>query len=126
MFKRVAAVALFAALSLGAADRLFEMRTYTTVPGRLDALLARFRNHTIKLFEKHGITNIGYWVPKDKPNTLIYILAHKDVETAKKSFEAFRADPAWVKARTESEASGKIVEKVESVFMDPADFSKLK
>jgi hypothetical protein len=126
MLRRVAAIALFACLTMSAADRVFEMRTYTALPGRLDALLARFRNHTTALFEKHGITNIGYWVPKDKPNTLVYILAHKDAESAKKSFDAFRADPAWVKARTESEASGKIVEKVESVFMDPTDFSKLK
>jgi hypothetical protein len=70
--------------------------------------------------------NVGYWVPKDQPNTLIYIIAHKSEDAAKKSWDAFRADPVWVKARTESEASGKIVDKVTSVFMDPADFSKLK
>jgi hypothetical protein len=126
MIKRLAVISLLLATGLFAENRVFEMRTYHTLPGKLDALLARFRDHTTKLFEKHGMTNIGYWVPKDKPNTLVYILAHKDVESAKKSFDAFRQDPAWIKARTESEAAGKIVEKTESVFMDPTDFSKLK
>ena len=102
------------------------MRTYTTHEGKLEALLARFRDHTTKLFERHGMTNIGYWVPKDKPNTLVYILAHKNVDAAKTSFDNFRKDPEWVKARDASEAAGKIVVKVESVFMDPTDFSKMK
>jgi len=133
----VAAGALFAAgYWFGAADtaqaqsnRVFELRTYTTVEGRLDALNARFRDHTTKLFVKHGITNVGYWTPMDEPrskNTLVYLLAHSSREAAKKSFEAFRDDPAWQKARTESEASGKIVEKVESVFLAPVDYSPLK
>ena len=132
-----AAGALFAAgYWFGATDsahaqsnRVFELRTYTTVEGRLDALNARFRDHTTKLFEKHGITNVGYWVPMDEPrskNTLVYLLAHSSREAAKKSFGAFRDDPAWQKARTESEASGKIVEKVESVFLAPVDYSPLK
>ena len=112
-----------------AADRVFELRTYTTVEGRLPALLARFRDHTVRLFEKHGMTNIGYWVPQDGPqskNTLVYILAHSSRDAAKKSWDAFRTDPDWQKARTASEADGKIVEKVESVFLTPADFSKIK
>ncbi|MBI5084852.1 MAG: NIPSNAP family protein [Acidobacteria bacterium] len=112
-----------------ASKNIYEMRTYTCEPGRLPNLLARFRNHTTKLFEKHGITNVGYWVPAEGPtheNTLVYILAHKDRDAAKKSFDAFRADPEWIKVRTESEASGKIVTKVDSVFMDPTDFSKLQ
>lgn len=109
--------------------RVFELRTYTTAEGKLPELLARFRDHTVKLFEKHGIVNVGYWVPKDPPrseNTLIYLLAHKDLESAKKSWAAFRDDPAWIKARTESEARGKLVVKVESVYLNPADFSALK
>ena len=125
MVTRLAAVALFCALALSAENRVYEMRTYHTLPGRLDALLARFRDHTTKLFEKHGIQNIGYWVPKDKPNTLVYILAHKNVDSAKKSFDAFRKDPDWIKARDASEASGKIVEKVESVFLSPTDYSPI-
>ena len=127
MLKRLAAVVLFCALTMTAADhRVFELRTYHTLDGRLDALLARFRNHTTKLFEKHGMQNVGYWIPQDKPNTLIYLLAHKDMAAAKASWDAFRNDPEWVKVRTQSEATGKIVEKVESVYMDPTDFSKMQ
>jgi hypothetical protein len=112
-----------------ASANVYEMRTYYCEPGKLPNLLARFRDHTTKLFEKHGITNVGYFVPADGPaheNTLIYILAHKDRDAAKKSWDAFRADPDWIKARTESEAAGKIVTKTESVYMNPADFSKLQ
>ena len=116
-------------MTMTAENRVFEMRTYTTVDGRLDALLTRFRDHTTKLFEKHGMTNLGYWVPQDAPlskNTLIYILAYPSREAAKKSWDAFRTDPVWQKAQKESEVSGKIVDHVVSVFMDPADFSKIK
>src|SRR5437867_7839844 len=117
-------------LASSAADnRVFEPRTYTTLPGKLPDLLARFRDHTTKLFEKHGMQNIGYWVPKDAPrseNTLIYLLAHSSRDAAKKSWDAFRADPDWQKAAKASEANGKIVDKVESVFLDPTDFSKIK
>ena len=114
------------------ANRAYELRTYTTEPGRLPALLARFRDHTTKLFEKHGMVNIGYWVPQDDParqNTLIYLLAHQDRTAAKKSWDAFRADDEWKKVQTASETpanGGKIVTKVESVFLDPTDFSQLK
>lgn len=109
--------------------RVFEIRTYTTLPGRLDALNARFRDHTLRLFEKHGITNVGYWVPTDEPksqNTLIYVLAHDSREAAKASFESFGKDPEWQKAREASEADGKIVEKIESVFVAPTDYSPMK
>ena len=109
--------------------RVFEIRTYTTHPGKLDALHARFRTHTVKFFEKHGMTNVGYWVPQDAPladNTLIYVVAHKDRESAKRSWDAFRKDPDWLKARTDSEAQGPIVSKVESVFLSPTDYSPLK
>jgi hypothetical protein len=109
--------------------RVFEIRTYTTNEGKLDALHARFRNHTMKLFEKHGMTNIGYWSLQDKPmaeNTLIYVLAHSNRDAAKKSWEGFRNDPEWKKVQMESEANGKIVSKVESVFMEPTDYSPMK
>lgn len=109
--------------------RVFELRTYTSHPGKLDAVNARFRNHTTRLFAKHGMTNIGYWTPQDPPlaeSTLIYVLAHKDREAAKASWDAFRKDPDWVKARTESEAQGPIVSKVESVFLNATDYSQLK
>src|SRR5881628_698902 len=111
------------------AGQVFEIRTYTTHPGKLDALNARFRDHTTSIFKKHGMQNVGYWVPQDEPahsNTLVYIIAHKSREDAKKSWEAFRADPEWQKVSKESEANGKIVAKVESVFADPTDYSPLK
>jgi hypothetical protein len=109
--------------------RVFELRTYTCYEGKLDALKARFRDHTIRIFQKHGMTSIGYWVPQDGPqhaNTLIYIIAHESREAAKKNWDEFRADPEWQKAQKESEASGKIVAKVDPVFMDPTSFSQLK
>ena len=129
MLKKLLLATLLMTMTMTAENRVFEMRTYTTVDGRLDALLTRFRDHTTKLFEKHGMTNLGYWVPQDSPlskNTLIYILAYPSRDAAKKSWDAFRADADWQKAQKESEASGKIVDHVVSVFMDPADFSKIK
>jgi hypothetical protein len=110
-------------------QRVFELRTYTAHEGKLDALHARFRQHTMRLFEKHGMTNVGYWTPQDAPsaqNTLIYILAHPDREAAKKNWEAFRSDPEWQKVRSESEAGGPITSKMESVFLQPTDYSPLK
>ena len=109
--------------------RVFELRTYTCNEGKLPALLARFRNHTTRIFEKHGMTNIAYWVPQDAPasqNTLIYIIAHASREAAKRNWEEFGKDPEWQKVQKESEANGKLVSKVESVFMDAADFSPMK
>ena len=123
------AAAAFPGRGSAAESKVFELRTYTTYEGRLPALLARFRDHTIQLFEKHGMKNIGYWVPTDEPrskNTLIYLLEHKSREAARRSWEAFRADPEWIKVRDASEANGKINEKVESVFLESTDFSKLK
>ena len=112
-----------------AKQRIFEIRTYTTAPGKLPDLLKRFREHTTKLFEKHGMTNIGYWVPTDEPrsqNTLIYIVAHESRAAAEKSWKAFRSDPEWQKVQKNSELNGKIVTKVESVFAAPTDFSPIK
>jgi hypothetical protein len=112
-----------------ASTRVFEMRTYTCNEGKLDALNARFRDHTIKIFKKHGITSIGYWVPQDGPqhsNTLVYIIAHASRDAAKANWDAFRADPEWQKVQKESEAGGKIVANVVSVYMDPTDYSQIK
>ena len=109
--------------------RVFELRTYTCNEGKLPDLLARFRNHTMSIFEKHGMTNIAYWVPQDSPthdNTLIYVIAHPSREAAKKNWEEFGKDPEWQKVQKDSEANGKIVSKVVSVFMDPTDFSPVK
>lgn len=106
--------------------RLYELRTYTALPGRLPALNKRFAEHTLKLFEKHGMKNEMYWIPADpakKENTLIYVVSHASQEAADASWKAFQADPDWKKARDASEADGKIVEKVERVYMTPTDYS---
>jgi hypothetical protein len=108
------------------ANRLFEMRTYHTLPGRLDALNARFRDHTNKLFVKHGMELVGYWTPQGKDDTLVYILAYPSREAREASWKAFQADPDWKEAREASEKDGKIVDKVESVFLDPTDYSPIK
>ncbi len=109
--------------------RVFELRTYTTPEGKLDPLLARFRGHTMVLFEKHNMVNVGYWVPQDPPrshNTLIYMLAHHSREDAARNWAAFNADPEWQRVRTESEAAGPLVTHVDSVFLNPTDFSPLQ
>jgi len=109
--------------------RLFELRTYTANEGKLDALNARFRDHTVKLFEKHGMTNVGYWTPEGErsKDTLIYILAFPDKEARNKAFKEFGADPEWKKAQTESEANGKLLVKpTDSVFLTPTDYSPMK
>ncbi len=116
-------------LSAQSGGRVFELRTYTAPEGRLGDLQARFRNHTVKLFEKHGITSIGYFVPQDAPasqNTLIYVLAHKDRESAKQNWAAFQKDPDWRAAFVESQKNGTLTTQVLSTFMNPTDFSQLK
>jgi hypothetical protein len=121
-------ILLFGSVAL-AENRVYELRTYTAAEGKLEALKARFRDHTITIFKKHGIESIGYWVPQDgdrSKNTLIYIVAHPSREAATKNWAEFQADPEWKKVAAESEANGKLVLKVESVFMDPTEFSKLK
>jgi hypothetical protein len=111
-----------------AVPRVYELRTYTTEPGRLPALHARFRDHTMKLFEKHGMQNVMYWVPTDeklKDNTLIYVISHASLDAAANSWEAFINDPEWKKARDASEADGKIVSKVERQYMTLTDYSPI-
>ena len=110
-------------------NRVFELRTYHPNPGKMEALHARFRDHTNKLFVKHGMTLIGYWTPLDSKQAdekLIYILAYPSKEAADKSWKAFRDDPDWNEARTASEKGGKLVEKVESVYLNPTDYSPMK
>src|SRR3954454_17552944 len=107
-------------------NRGFELRTYHAYPGKLDPLLARFREHTIGIFNEHGMRSVGYWLPTDEPlkgKTLIYMLAFPSREAATKSWAEFRNDPQWKKVATASEANGKLVEKVDSVFLEPTDFS---
>lgn len=115
-------------------ERLFEMRTYTTPAGKLAALHSRFRDHTRGLFSHHGITNLGYFQPlAGQPaagETLLYFLAHKDAAAAQKSWDAFRADPAWLAVKQASEdAAGSsltVPDGVKSVFLKPTDFSPVK
>jgi hypothetical protein len=112
------------------AGRVFELRTYTTNEGKLPALQTRFRDHTVRIFNKHNMTSIGYWTPQDGPlseNTLIYIIAHASREAAKANWAAFGADPEWVKVRTESEAQGAILSKrPDSVYLNATDYSPIK
>jgi len=111
-------------------SRCFELRTYHAAPGKFEAMNTRFRKHTCELFKKHGMELVGFWIPADKDkgadSTLIYLLAHKSREEAKKSWAAFGNDPEWKKVKTESEADGKLVEKVEVVFMSATDYSPMK
>jgi len=104
--------------------RVFEMRTYYAAPGRLDDLQARFRDHTLKLFEKHGLTNIGYWTPiENTDNKLVYVLAFASVEAKATAWKAFFADPEWKKVREQTQANGRLVTKVESVLLSATDYS---
>ncbi len=110
-------------------DRVFELRTYTTHPGRLGELHARFGDHTIQLFERHGMTNIGYFRPQDSPlaeNTLIYLLAHDSREAAEASWAGFRSDADWQRVAEETRRNGRLVENVDSVFLNPTGYSKMK
>ncbi|MYD72435.1 MAG: NIPSNAP family protein [Acidobacteria bacterium] len=110
-------------------EKIFEMRTYTSHPGRLDALNARFRNHTTRIFEKHGMTNVGYWTPQEAPlseNTLVYILAHDSRDAAQASWDAFRADPEWSQVAEESQRDGRIVQGVDVLWLEATDYSLIK
>lgn len=105
-------------------SRVFEMRTYHAAEGKLDQLHARFRDHTIALFEKHGITSIGYWTPLENPDRkLVFVLAYPSREEREKSWKAFTADPAWVKAKAASEVGGTLVSKAEELYMQATDYS---
>ena len=110
-------------------DRVFELRIYHAHPGKMKALHARFRDHTNKLFKKHGMEIIGFWSPLDEKEAekkLYYILAYPSKEAADKSWKAFREDPDWIKAKKESEKDGELVEKVDPVYLNPTDYSPIK
>jgi NIPSNAP len=105
---------------------VFELRIYHTYEGKLDDLLSRFRDHTMRIFEKHGMKNIAYWTPTDDPlkgRTLIYVISHASREAATANWNAFKEDPEWISVQSKSEANGKLVEKVDSTFMVLTDFS---
>lgn len=108
--------------------RLFELRTYAAAPGKLDALHARFRDHTVRLFRKHGMQNIGYWTPvepdRGADNLLVYLLAHKNLEAAQQSWAAFLKDPAWIAARDASEKDGSLLESApKREYLKPTPYS---
>jgi hypothetical protein len=112
-----------------AGAKVYELRTYTAPDGKLEELHARFRNHTMRIFQKHGMSNVAYFRPQDSPlkdNTLIYLIAHPSREAAKQNWSAFGKDPEWQKVAQESQVNGKIVAKVESVFLDATDYSPMK
>ena len=123
-------LALLAAKGVEGVDaRVFELRTYTAKPGRIDELHARFRNNTVKLFEKHHMTVIGFWRPTDEQQAkrqLVYLLAFPSQEAAATSWKDFQADPEWKALKETSEKDGPLVEKIDSVFLKPTEFSPLK
>jgi hypothetical protein len=105
---------------------VFELRVYHTYEGKLDALLARFRDHTITIFNRHGMESVAYWLPLDEPlagKTLFYMLKHPSREAATANWAAFRSDPEWKQVSAASELNGKLVEKVDSTFLKLTDFS---
>ncbi len=123
------ALSPFGSVSAQSAPRVYEMRTYTAPDGKLGDLNARFRNHTLRIFQRLGMTNVIYLSPMDAPlkdNTLIYLLAYPSREAAKASWDAFRQDPEWKKVASESQVNGPLTAKVESVFLTPTDYSPMK
>ena len=114
---------------LQAAGRVFELRTYTAPEGKLGNLHIRFRDHTMRIFERHGMTNVGYWTPQDttlRENTLVYLLAHPSRAAADQAWRDFGADPEWQRVSEESQRDGRIVSQVVRMYLDPTDFSPMK
>jgi hypothetical protein len=118
-----------AALEAQTKSQVFELRTYTAADGKLSDLHKRFRDHTLRIFQKHGMTSVGYWTPEDAPlsqNTLVYLLAHPSREAARQNWKEFASDPEWRKVAAESQANGPLTSKIESVFLDATDYSPMK
>jgi hypothetical protein len=114
----------------GAVDQVFELRTYSQLPGRNPAILARFKDHTMKLFKQHGMKNIAYFTTIEKDpavqSKLVYLVSHSSEEEAKSNWSGFGNDPKWKKVAADSEKDGKIIEKIESVYMKPTSFSTIR
>jgi len=126
MIQKLLLLAFLMASATFAQNAVYELRTYTTPDGKLDALVARFRDHTVRIFNKHEMESVGYWIPQDRKNTLIYVLKHPSKAAAEKHWADFQNDPEWKKVAAETEANGKIVDKGERGWIDPTDFAKLK
>jgi NIPSNAP len=110
-------------------QHVYELRLYHVNPGKMDALIARFGDHTDAIFKRHNMKSIGYWRPQDAPspeNLFIYVLEHSSRDEAKKNWEAFQADPEWKKIKADTETQGPLANHIESYFMDPTSFSALK
>ncbi len=121
---------LFLTVVLLAADpatrdtRLYELRVYTAEPGKLDALIARFRNDALPLFAKNGLTGVGYFVPlQNKDNQFLALMVHKDRAARDAAFKTFAADPAWIQAVSRSDAMGKLASRVDEYFLTCTDYS---
>jgi hypothetical protein len=116
-------------VALAQGGRVYELRTYTAPEGKLGELNARFRDHTMRIFQKHGMANVAYFTPEDAPasqNTLVYLISHASRDAAKASWAAFGKDPEWQKVAQESQVNGKIVAGVVSQFLVPTDYSPMK
>ena len=110
-------------------EKVFELRTYKATPGNLDNLHARFRNHTTRIFRKHGMEIVGYWSPtseEEREDTLVYMLEHADLETATASWQAFIADPEWAEVAAASNANGQILGGIEAKYMVATDYSPMQ
>lgn len=110
-------------------NQVFELRTYTAAEGKHDALLARFRDHTMRIFDKHGMTNVGYWTPQEAPGsdqTLIYLLAHPSRAAADANWQAFMADSEWQEVFEASRVDGPLIAGLERLYLEPTDFSPIR
>ena len=129
----VATVVLSAGFAAGRVSQtppshIYELRIYTPGDGKLDALNARFRDHTRTIFDRHHMKSVGYWLPTEGINAgkFVYILEHASRADADKNWAAFNADPEWVKVKADSEVNGKLVTNVDRTFMAPTDYSPIK
>jgi hypothetical protein len=115
---------------MATSSRVFELRTYHVAPGKFDVLQTRFRDHALGLFEKHGLDLVAFWTPTDRdqqpPDTLVYLLAFAGRDAADEAWTSFRADPAWIEAKAQSELAGPLVTDIESTFFSPTEYSPLR
>jgi len=109
-----------------APQHVYELRMYHVNEGKLEALKARFGDHTDALFKRHNMKSVGYWVPEDSPNLFVYVLEHPSRDEARKNWAAFQADPEWKKVKADSEVNGPLVDHIDSYYMNPTSYSALK
>lgn len=124
--KIIATICILLASYTTQAQKVFEMRTYHTNEGKMPDLLNRFENHTMKFFEKHNITNVGYWLSKKNPNTLVYIISYRNEEAVKTDWKAFVSDPAWGEVYKKSRENGNLIKSLTSEYLTATSFSPLK